>query len=599
MRNLTKASREASRTAQFDYLVNKGYSRETYKALDFFTIHEGKYYTLKIYRGTAASPEHYVNYRTEEARAQAIQNYKANYESREAYKAEQKIKNKGRLSSHAATAAAIREELKKNFAGVKFSVTSESYAGGNSCRISWTDGPTTREVEAITGKYQYGSFDGMTDSYNYTNSRDDIPQTKYVQESRTISDDILNIVVAELMELRTYSEDELNDFSRTGPKQQAREILAVTAIPLDYTGAKVITDHSDSLNYFKLVFTTPEQPKAKQPQGAEATEAGEVNIIDYSEKAFAVIGDFSGHYDNLINLGGKYNKFLKCGRGIIFSKTKLKAVKSYFESIQAAKTDPEATPPEAPTTETDQTEPENIELTPAPLRFPELEAAHPLNILDKESPQYNEALKDYILETATKDGAKLIPTPETIYNLESLTILWHEGKMYPNYENKIFSSWDDVQTAFLILWAVNERGKDAGYSKVKVKLKLLMAAPQEFRIDITDKEFNGYFNPSKMHIVTYVQSIMKEQDEHPTPKEDVKKFDNLEDIRKAAESGEVISLLNLSELINQKKSPECSHVLQTMDRQETPNYHEAIKETLQEYPNANLNNLETELNKYI
>lgn len=558
MRNLTKASREASRNAQFDYLVKNGYTRETYKGLDFFSKNEGKYFTLKVYRGTAANAEHFVNYRTEERRAEIIQNFKNNYDSREEYKAEQKIKNNGKLSSHAATAAAIREELKKNFSGVKFSVTSESFAGGDSCHISWTDGPTRTEVEAITGKYQYGSFDGMTDCYNYTNSREDIPQVKYVSESRSISEEIEKIVIAGLMALKTYNEEELNDFSRTGPKQQARYILSVTTIPLGYTEAKVITDENDSFNYFKLIFTTPEQPKAKQPQGAEATEAGEVKIVDYSEKAFAVIGDFSAHYDNLINLGGKYNKFLKCGRGIIFSKTKLEAVKNYFESI---------TPQEQGTEEPKEQE---------------SQVGHPQR------------------EEFTPHTAPNIPTPDpNILPLEYFTILWHEGRAVPDYNGQTFRNWDEVQTAFFNLWEANEKGEGGGYTKVKIKIKITNSDEHTNRIDITDKVNNGDFNPSQMHIVTYLQSIMNEQDEQPTQKEGVEKFSTLDAITQAAENGEGISLLNLCELINQKKSPECSHFLQTMDSQEDPNYHEATKETLEKYPNTNLKNLETELNKYI
>lgn len=91
------------------------------------------------------------------------------------------------ISSQAAAAKAIRAELKAAFPTVKFSVKSESFAGGDAVDISWIDGPTRKEVEAITGKYQYGSFDGMQDLYEYTNRRQDIPQSKYVQVSRGYS----------------------------------------------------------------------------------------------------------------------------------------------------------------------------------------------------------------------------------------------------------------------------------------------------------------------------------------------------------------------------------------------------------------------------
>lgn len=64
-------------------------------------------------------------------------------------------------------AKAMRIELKKKFPGIKFRVTTKKYAGGNSIRVNWVLGPTTAAVEAVINKYQYGTFDGMTDSYTH------------------------------------------------------------------------------------------------------------------------------------------------------------------------------------------------------------------------------------------------------------------------------------------------------------------------------------------------------------------------------------------------------------------------------------------------
>ena len=63
----------------------------------------------------------------------------------------------------AEVAKLIRKHLKKNFAGVKFSVRISRYSGGSSVDISWTDGPTTKQVEAVTGPFQGNRFDGMID----------------------------------------------------------------------------------------------------------------------------------------------------------------------------------------------------------------------------------------------------------------------------------------------------------------------------------------------------------------------------------------------------------------------------------------------------
>lgn len=71
------------------------------------------------------------------------------------------------LKSPTEASKRIRVELKAKWPMVKFSVRTEYYSMGNSINISWDLGPTTRQVDAVVGKYQVGTFDGMTDCYNY------------------------------------------------------------------------------------------------------------------------------------------------------------------------------------------------------------------------------------------------------------------------------------------------------------------------------------------------------------------------------------------------------------------------------------------------
>jgi hypothetical protein len=94
-------------------------------------------------------------------------------------------------STHANCAKMIRQDLKKAFPNNKFSVTSEIYSMGSSVRINWVDGVTSKQVESIVDKYQYGHFDGMKDLYENSNSRDDIPQVKYVTTHRELSNEIV------------------------------------------------------------------------------------------------------------------------------------------------------------------------------------------------------------------------------------------------------------------------------------------------------------------------------------------------------------------------------------------------------------------------
>jgi len=93
---------------------------------------------------------------------------------------------------HEAALAAkqIKQILKKEFPSINFSVTSENYAGGNSVRIHYTDGVPGEQVDKLVKKFQYGHFDGMNDIYEFSNTREDIPQAKFVQVQRDISPEV-------------------------------------------------------------------------------------------------------------------------------------------------------------------------------------------------------------------------------------------------------------------------------------------------------------------------------------------------------------------------------------------------------------------------
>jgi hypothetical protein len=88
------------------------------------------------------------------------------------------------------TASKIRKELKVAFPGTKFSVRASEYSMGSSVNVSWTDLPTTKEVESITNKFKSGSFNGMEDIYEtsgYMFEGKRIIGAKYITTSRNLS----------------------------------------------------------------------------------------------------------------------------------------------------------------------------------------------------------------------------------------------------------------------------------------------------------------------------------------------------------------------------------------------------------------------------
>lgn len=148
----------------------------------------------------------------------------------------------------AQAAALIRKELKVNFPGVKFSVRSENYSMGSNVSIAWIDGPTSKAVEEFTNKYQYGHFNGMEDIYEYSNSRDDIPQAKFVHTSRKMSDGVreqikkdwgiedenewtnsncwgTDLIWREFVKLDLYSKGEEKEKTQEQPKEETNDLV--------------------------------------------------------------------------------------------------------------------------------------------------------------------------------------------------------------------------------------------------------------------------------------------------------------------------------------------------------------------------------------
>lgn len=116
----------------------------------------------------------------------------------------------------------ILAELRRNFPGVKFSAKKRHYS---SYTISWTNGPTLREVAKITGKFEDHATDFTGDF------RDPAPTNftrifggfKYIFEERAKSEDI-NALLPQLVEL-------LNGYKSEYPEQILHRIFSRTHIP--------------------------------------------------------------------------------------------------------------------------------------------------------------------------------------------------------------------------------------------------------------------------------------------------------------------------------------------------------------------------------
>jgi hypothetical protein len=69
------------------------------------------------------------------------------------------------------TAGLIRKALKESFPDTKFSITTKRYTGGSNITISFTNGPLTKDVQAVCSAFEGAGFDGSTDSTYYNKAR--------------------------------------------------------------------------------------------------------------------------------------------------------------------------------------------------------------------------------------------------------------------------------------------------------------------------------------------------------------------------------------------------------------------------------------------
>ena len=105
--------------------------------------------------------------------------------------------------SCAETAKLVRQTLKEAFPGVKFSVRSDTYAGGASIRIGYKDGPAYNQVKAVVSNFEGSYFDGMTDykglNYSSLDGKEVRFGADFIFVNRTMSQPFLTGIVSQVV----------------------------------------------------------------------------------------------------------------------------------------------------------------------------------------------------------------------------------------------------------------------------------------------------------------------------------------------------------------------------------------------------------------
>lgn len=187
----------------------------------------------------------------------------------------------------------LRTELAREFPGVKFAVRSESYTGGDSINIDWTDGPTSEAVKAISDKYQKCDFDAMQDlqTYRHSDFTAIYGGAHYVFENRSISSE----KVIEAAEKYGYT---------ITTDQWGRIISGLEDCPDKWEMERAIRREAHSRSYYT-------KPEAKEPgpvQKPEGVTIRKNEERDGIEVLFPTKPE-QGIIDKLKGLGFRWSKF--------------------------------------------------------------------------------------------------------------------------------------------------------------------------------------------------------------------------------------------------------------------------------------------------
>ena len=206
-------------------------------------------------------------------------------------------------------------------------VRSHRMSGERPKEFKWQDGPAHKEVkkalagltfgcsnwgrnkgEMVLGRYEISSYSKSEDGYSFYSN-------DYSQPS------VLKKKIQKLQEAGILCQQSYNNIRFIGYTEELEQRLAAEDRQKEEAFKEWQQQQQDGKN----------KPEKKE-KTAVNVESLNIQIIDYSEKAIAVVGDTKAIAKQLQDIGGRYNSHLSCGPGYIFSKKREQMVRSLLSA---------------------------------------------------------------------------------------------------------------------------------------------------------------------------------------------------------------------------------------------------------------------------
>ncbi len=262
----------------------------------------------------------------------------------------------------------LKKMLKERF-NLSCTVKSEKYSMGCSLNISYQLGVDQKEIENIVNNLKYGTFDSMTDcagiqdvdgiiydgykleEFKHVFVRQKLTAELWYRLATMMSDNIKYEGIPDLLSIEQMNEsfgtrigsawtwnDHIKQHFKTcnfATQDKSKIELKSVHWSEKHNGHVYFIYEVDGKEYNTEIVPVKEIAASKEyvePLQGLTIKEGEVLIIDYSEKAIAVIGDTKSIKEKLKELGGKFNFRLSCGPGWIFPKTQLNTIQTALNS---------------------------------------------------------------------------------------------------------------------------------------------------------------------------------------------------------------------------------------------------------------------------
>lgn len=202
-------------------------------------------------------------------------------------------------------------------------VRSHRMAGEKPAEFKWQDGPAHKAVKKVLGGLTFGCKSwgrnegkmvlGRYELSSYSNSEDG-----YVFYSNDYSQlSVIKKKIQKFQEVGILCEQSYSNIRFIGYTEDLEQRLAAE----DRQKEEAFKEWQEKQQNGK------HKPEIKEKASVDA-KGLDIQIIDYSEKAIAVIGNTKPIADKLQNLGGRFNSNLSCGPGWIFSKKREEMVRT-------------------------------------------------------------------------------------------------------------------------------------------------------------------------------------------------------------------------------------------------------------------------------